>query len=223
MNKINYLLLLLLFVFSSCFLTPYEPETDGLPDDEGEITLVYDLFVDTGNPDLKGRRETNFLLNDNFYWGEHGYTLWAVESGVGENIFSEREVALSKTSGSSVAGYGLVICQRMRTGYGQTMLTVMINTAGNYAIGKVVGGNYIGLKNWTNTVHLRAGYGRPNELKIMYDKDEKEFTLIINENEVEKFKDETAPVHEGGRNGYIVVISPQDKFPQNPVEVTFWE
>jgi hypothetical protein len=170
-----------------------------------------------------GRKLTVFLLNDNKYWTENGYTLWTLEKGVGESLFSRREVRVSKITGDKIAGYGVLICQAMRVGYGDVMLTVMVNTEQNYAIGKVIGGNYSSIKSWTYSKHIEKGYGRPNDLSITYDKDKKEYTLIINNYEVEKFKDETEPICEGGKNGYIVVISPQDKFPKTPVHITYLE
>ncbi|MCL2293349.1 MAG: hypothetical protein FWC36_00550 [Spirochaetes bacterium] len=223
MLKMKYVFVLFSLFLSSCFLTPYETsDDDGLPGEGGDIALVSDLFEAAGL-DEYGRRITSFLVNDNMYWTEYGFTLWAVESGDGEDIFSSREVTLSKISGDRIAGYGIVICQKMRDGYGQTMLTIMINTTGNYAIGKVVGGNYHHMKRWTHSNFLLQGFGRPNVLGITYDNDEKEYTLVINGHEALRFKDENEPVHEGGRSGYIVVISPQDIFPQNPVEVIFLE
>jgi hypothetical protein len=221
MNKI-YVLICFILLFSSC-PTPYTPQKEsGLPEDDTPISLAEDLFAETGF-DEYDRKITSFLLNDNTYWNENGCTLWSLKDEAEEEPFTTRKVILSKITGSNIAGYGLVICQKLRPGYGQTMLTIMINTEQNYAIGKVIGGNYHSLKSWTYSKYLEKGYGRPNELKITYDKTAKEYTLLINNNEVEKFKDETEPVHENGKNGYIAVISPQDKFPQNPVEIIFLE
>lgn len=206
----------------SC-LTEYEPQgEEGLPEEGGVVGVVDELFNEGGMTE-EGRKLTVFILNDKTYWSEYGYTLWTMEKGAGEAIFREREVQVSKINGDKIAGYGIVICQGMRVGYGESMLTIMINTEQNYAIGKVIGGNYSSIKSWTNSRYIEKGYGRPNDLKITYDKVNKEYTLIINKNEVEKFKDEREPVCEGGKNGYIVVVSPQDKFPQTPVHVTFLE
>jgi len=221
-DKIKYCIIFAVLFIFSC-LTPYEPqEKAGLPEEGGAISLAEELFTE-GLPDEEGRKVTVFLVNDNAYWSEYGYTLWTVENGAGEELFTTREVCLSKITGDKIAGYGIVICHKMRVGYGETMLTIMINTEQNYAIGKVIGGNYKSIKSWTYSRYLEKGYGRPNELNITYDKENKEYTLTINDNEIEKFKDETEPVCEGGRSGYIVVISPQDKFPQTPVEIIFLE
>jgi len=220
--KIKYGFIFVILFISSC-LTPYEPQGEsGLPEEDGIISLVEELFTE-GWYDEEGRKYTVFLLNDNTYWSENGYTLWSLEKGTGEESFTRRNVLVSKITGDKIAGYGIVICHKMRIGYGETMLTIMINTEQNYAIGKVIGGNYRSLKSWTYSRYLAKGYGRSNELTITYEKENKEYTLSINNNEVEKFKDETEPVCEGGRNGYIVVISPQDKFPQTPIEITFLE
>ena len=221
MVRVKNIFIIFLLIFFSCPTSYSPPDDAGLPGEKGLMGLVEELFEE--EYDELGRRVTVFLLNDNAYWSEYGYTLWTAESGDGEDIFTTREVLLNKIKGDRVAGYGIVICQRIRSGYGQTMLTIMLNTEQSYAIGKVIGGNYMGLKPWTHSAYILQGYGRPNVLKVTYDKDKKEYTLVINGYEIEKFKDENEPVHEGGRNGYIVVISPHDKFPNNPVEVTFVE
>jgi len=220
--KLNYGLIFFTLLIFSC-LTPYEPqEESGLPEEGGIISLAEELFTE-GWYDEEGRKVTVFLLNDNAYWSEYGYTLWTLEKGAGEESFTSREVCVSKITGDKIAGYGIVICHAMRIGYGETMLTIMINTEQNYTIGKVIGGNYKSIKPWTYSAHLLKGYGRENKLNVMFDKEDKEYSLIINNHEVEKFKDETDPVCEGGRNGYIAVISPQDKFPQTAIEITFSE
>lgn len=222
MLKIKYVLIFIVLFIFSC-LTPYEPQGEtGLPEEGGVISLVDELFTEWWY-DEEGRKVTVFLLNNNIYWSEYGYTLWSLEKDLEEKIFNTREVCVSKINGDKIAGYGIIFCHKMRAGYGETMLTIMINTEQNYAIGKVIGGNYKSLKSWTYSNHIAKGYGRPNDLKIMYDKENKEYTLVINNYLTEIFKDETEPVCEGGRNGYIAVISPQDKFPQTLVEITFLE
>ena len=50
-----------------------------------------------------------------------------------------------------------------------------------------------------------------------------EFTLWINGQEVTRFVDDEAPIHSGGRQGYLVITSPLEEFPPKPVIVRFRE
>jgi hypothetical protein len=168
---------------------------------------------------------TRVYVNDMRYWTERGYTLWTAWDGEGTETFGERTVTMSKSRGYEAAGYGLVICQGVRAAGDKkepTMLTVMINTAGQYALGKVTGGQYESLVWWTESGMLRKGYGAPNEVTVR--REGEEFKLIINGEEIQSFVDDTEPRHKGGKNGYIVVLAPQDRFDQGrEVDVYFTE
>jgi hypothetical protein len=106
--------------------------------------LVSELFKETGET-AAGETVTRFQTNDGKYWTERGYTAWTVWGTEGPEDFTGRKVRVSKKQGSASAGYGLVLCQGVREAEGKqvaTMLTVMINNEGKYAIGKVIGGRY---------------------------------------------------------------------------------
>lgn len=212
-----------LVVFTLCFVfffscaggggndpvPPYNPEN---PIEQVDELFIYDALTDT----------TTITTNNGAYWSPYGYTLWALNNTIPYGDFTDRVVNISKDSGDTVAGYGIVVCHAYRDDYGYTMITVMINTSGRYTVGKVIGANYESVVGWKNCGHLFEGTGISNRLQLTYDKDEKEYTLYINGYEIESF-DITEPVHEEGRSGYIVVISPQDKFPSVPVSVSFKE
>jgi hypothetical protein len=165
---------------------------------------------------------TRFHPGSGRYWSRNGYTLWTVWGD--DEPFTERTVNMTKTKGYGGAGYGLVFCQGIR-GQGEsaapTMLTVMINTNGQYALGKVIGGRYEDVQWWTNTSLLREGPGAPNTVTVRYTGEE--FILLLNGQIARTFKDETEPRHSAGRNGYIAVIAPADKFPEGEVDVYFTE
>ncbi|MDL2228707.1 hypothetical protein LJC14_00480 [Treponema sp. OttesenSCG-928-L16] len=209
----------------SC-LTSYEAEEGpGLPCEGGTIAVAEDLFEDQdlGNGVIVKR----FHTNDNLYWGAYGYTLWTVwGSEEITDTFTSRTVRMWKSKGNNYAGYGMVICQGSRVHEGQTkltMLTVMINNSGYYAIGKVTEGRYETLRWWTASPNLYAHAGGPNIIGIRCDSVSEVFTLSINGTDTWTFKDELEPKHFGGKNGYVVVISPLDAFPENPVDVYFEE
>jgi hypothetical protein len=68
---------------------------------------------------------------------------------------------------------------------------------------------------------LQAWAGAPNEVEARQG--ETGIKVIINGSEVIEIADNTEPKHRGGKNGYIVVISPADVFPSGGVDVEFIE
>ncbi|HHU37647.1 MAG TPA: hypothetical protein GXZ47_10555 [Treponema sp.] len=204
-----------LFFFSSCGSSgggggpQYDP-TD--PIQQVDELFTYD----------EGTKTTKITTSNGAYWSSYGYTLWSLNKKFQHEDFKERIVFLSKISGDNIAGYGIVVCHAYREDYGYTMVTVMINTQGRYTVGKVIGANYESVIGWKNCNHLRKGKGVENKLVLNYDKEEKKYTLFINDLEIESFTIND-PAHESGRSGYIVVVSPQDDFPSVPVSVSFKE
>jgi hypothetical protein len=202
-------------------LGPYEPK-DEIPEETGGFALVSELFEEIS--ESGGGKTTRFHTNDNRYWSEYGYTLWTVWGDDTLIPFAERTVTMSKPKGFASACYGMVICQGTRPAEGKntlTMLTVMINNAGQYALGKVIGGRYEEILELTLSPYLQAGTGAPNTLRVEYNGGI--FSLFINGEFTHSFTDAIEPVHSGGRNGYIVVIAPIDKFPEGEVDVYFTE
>jgi hypothetical protein len=194
---------------------------DDPEDSPGNFTLVSDLFNETVNGLVT---TTTFTINDEKYWSINGYTLWTVWGDESpSDAFAERTVTLHKSDGDKDAGYGFVICQGLRDGYGNTMLTIMINVDGYYTIGKVVDAKYEPLFKWTKSGYIHQGFGVDNTIRVAYDSGSRLFSLYINGFFIQTFKDEDVPVHTGGKNGYLVVISPQDTFPAEYVDVEFKE
>jgi hypothetical protein len=178
------------------------------------------LFEETGS---SGEGTvTRFQVSGSRYWSRNGYTLWTVW---GEELpFAERTVKLSKSKGYAGAGYGLVICQGSRFFEGreeETMLTVMINNNGQYALGKVIGSRYESIQEWTYSSSIREGPGAPNTVTVRPNGDG--FVLLVNNRALGTFSDGTGPCYSGGRNGYIVVVAPSDNNTQGGVDVYFTE
>lgn len=194
---------------------PYSPGID-IPDDTGELEENTDLFVEDGDDPGTFVFETN----DSAYWSSSGYTLWALD-GAAQDTFVSRTVTVVKESGNNYAGYGLVLCH-YDTGdpaYGETMLVVMINNKREYIVGEVVQGEFSAFFTWTVSLALNGGEGVPNTIKI--ERTGEEFALYFNGVQACTFRDDEVPLHAGGRDGFLVVVSPQDRFPGTPVKVSF--
>ena len=221
MKKYIYAFLLFgtLVILTTC-LHPYDGDDgldDGLPG-TGTPIVVSDLFT---QPDNTNNDLYRFYTNDKKYQSSSGYTLWTYCSSL--EYLTDRTVMVSKPLGSSIAGYGLILCsdQRMVDGsLGTVFLTVMINNSGQYAIGKVINGSYSHLINWTKGKGLSTGVGLSHKIRIVYLSNNS-YQLYLNDISEITFPDDTLPKCEGtGRNGYLVVIAPED-LNNSGVEVWF--
>jgi hypothetical protein len=177
---------------------------------------VDDLFVSSGS-------EIVFRCNSVEYWTKYGYTLWGVSSaGSSGGTFATRTVNVGKVSGNADAGYGIILCHGTNSDGDVSMFTVMINKNGYYTIGKVINARYVSILSWTYSAFL-AKDGATNALTVAYDASSSEYVLSLNGTEACRFSDGDNTVNANGANGYIVVISPQDTFPADTVEVRFEE
>jgi hypothetical protein len=214
-NLAMLLCLLTLALLAAGCPGPYSPGID-LPGVTGELEMNTDLFVeDNGHPGT-----FVFETNDSAYWSSSGYTLWAMD-GVERDPFVSKTVRMYKSSGNNWAGYGLVLCHydTEDPAFGETMLVAMINNEGEYIVGEVVDGTFSAFLGWTICDALKKGSGAPNTIGIVLTGGV--FSLSFNGVEAYTFRDDEAPLHAKGRDGFIVVISPQDRFPQTPVSVHF--
>ena len=200
----------IVFMFSGCPVSPVKPEPV-LPDGES-IEMNSSLFVTDS-----GSGTVSFSTNDNAYTGEYGYTLWTEEPEV-FTPFVRLNVTLSKLSGDDTAGYGIVFCS-----HDGTMLLVLINTKKEYLIGELTGNVFNELQGWKESSDLFGGYNQTNILDITLDSGTGLFSLSFNGGTSVTFMDDEEPYHTGGKNGYLVVVSPRDDFPDVPVSVTFKE
>ena len=199
----------------------YTPVPQSSPENQPQFILSNDLYV---SEEIDGGlTKTTFTTNDTKYLSYEGMTMWTVW---GEDVinFSSRTVKMAKSEGYSGGGYGIVFCHdeyEVEGNNKHAMLIVMINNDGQYIIGKAVGGVFTDFGWWKSTPHLKKGLGISNELKVIYEEDK--YCLIINGEEVERFRDDEEPCLRNGKNGYIVVITPFDNFPASRVNVYFFE
>jgi hypothetical protein len=198
---------------------PKEAATTPDPGTGGSSEQHDDLFVQ--QPD----QSWLFSTNDSAFWGPNGYTLWALPLA-GQPAFAQRDVDLVKSSGNAWAGYGIVFCQ-FDTGdpaIGESMLLVMINTQQQYSVGEVNDSRYTPYSSttWVSHAAMNRGYGVVNRVTVTRDAGGL-FTLYLNGVQVMTFRDGRSPAPNGGGDGYLAVISPQDSFPQTPVTVSYKE
>jgi hypothetical protein len=192
---------------------------------ESAPPFVWDdaLFVSDGSED--GKERTVFRTNNEKYRTLEGMTLWTVR-GDAQAEFAGRTVTMGKSLGYSGGGYGIVFCQKEYAVKGKStpaMLVAMINNEGQYIVGKATGGVFTDYGWWKQTPYLNRGAGAANEITVTYEKESGDYLLTINGHDIEHFRDGGEPELKGGKNGYIVVITPYDKFPSSGIDVYFME
>lgn len=192
------------------------------PAGQGGIAEVSELFKPGEEGGTKGIR---FYTTDRKYRSASGYTLWSYSAGPGGS--DDRTVRVEKRLGNASAGYGLVLCSGVQDVGGRdelVFMTVMINNRGEYAVGKVIGNEYRSLlpSLWERSERLRGHAGNGNELRVV-KAGMNHYELYVNGGHETGFEDNEAPYCDaGGRDGYVVVIAPDD-LRGSAVEVLFWE
>lgn len=203
------ILFLLFCLFSGCLDTPV-PLVVKDPLDSSVIEEKSELFVEDPDTGI-----IVFETNDTKYSGEYGYTLWSQDDTV-QDPFTHMNVILKKISGNDSAGYGVVFGS-----HDNTMLIVLINTLKEFIIGELSGNLFTELQPWSNSVDLIPDFNQENTIDITYNSDTGDFALSFNGGEDLPFRDDDEPFHISGKEGYMVVISPLDDFPNIPVSITF--
>ncbi len=203
-------------LLAGCPVAPIETPPED--EDDGGVAQVDELFVDQGGGTY------DFQTNDTAYWGTWGYTLWAIK-GAAQTPFTEREVTVNKIEGDLSAGFGIVFCHYTHADpeVGETMLALMINTKQEYIVGEVCGPYFSEIKGWTHSDALRSGTNMENTIRVAWNTGEGRFDIYFNGSFADYFMDEEPPYHTEGADGYIVVISPKDDFPNTLVHVIFQE
>lgn len=209
---ITFLLLYMLFsTLVSCKLQPF-PEEDDIEDDiVGNITEATELFSGNGE-------EFIFETNETKYLSDYGYTLWTLTECNESESFNAIDVDVYKSSGNPGAGFGVVFCNQEIEGKNY-MLVVLINTKGQYLIGKVIDGNFQSFSQWKSSPYIRRGYGVVNNIKINYE--DASFILRINGYEITKIKDSDHVVIKGSKSGYVAIIDRGESFPQVQVKIVY--
>lgn len=208
MKKNLFSILILILLITSCNLQPFT-EVEPPAQEETEIEENTLLFEDTGS-------EFVFESNDTKYITQNGYTIWCIKGT--DPVFSSRSLTAYKESGTGEAGYGMVFLHQ-KIDEKDFLLTVMINTKGQYIIGKVNDGDFSVISDWKNCTYLNKGYGVNNKIEITYS--EEKFILKINDKRITDFTvSEKISLNNTGY-GYVTVISGTERFPENSVKIVF--
>lgn len=208
-------------MFISCELSPFGNE-ESSGENLGNKTNIEEkssLFEQESGEDSNN---SNFVFetNDTSYITRNGYTLWCVKQTNESEEFTDINVTVHKKSGNADAGYG-VIFLRQQLGEKDFMIAVMINTKGQFIIGKVIDGIFTAISDWKVSSYLNSGYGIENTILISYDKINSEFILCLNGEYETAFKIEEETRFKNSQSGFVAVISGYEKFPSIPVEIFY--
>lgn len=213
------LVVLLSILLISCTLSggdDYDDYDDWQNIEDTEFEEVSSLF------DLQVDGSIIFETNDPRYWSSEGFTLWTIDGNYAAvaTPFNGSSCTVSKSSGHYYTGYGILFCSGKNSDDQDAMYTLMINTRQQYAVGKAINGEYISIQSWTGFAGLRYGYGASNTLKVSYNEAQGIYEVYLNNEKVFEFN--TQPdVPVSGGSGYIAVISPYDKFPDDTVRILY--
>lgn len=223
-ERVFIFIVVMLVLFASCDMPTLGEEIAGEDGGIGEeIEENSELFVEDKEVSGKYILETN----DREYIKENGYTLWTKKTTEAE--FAEFTVKVQKVYGNAVSGYG-VIFNEGRSGETHSMLSILLNVEGKYAIGKIENGVYKNIEWWKegyaegsrNNV-IQEGYRAENRIKVAYDKNSEQYSLYINDSKIQDFNDTRDSPLQSGNRGYAVVLSRNEAFPYASVRVEFRE
>lgn len=217
MKKILFLAITVL-IFAACGLSPYDA-----PENLEELESSSKNRIEENAALFEQNTEENlyvFELNNEKYITEDGYTFWTVKD-INEKIdFEPVSATLSKQSGKAESGFGIVFLSQ-KIDEKDYLLTVMINTKGQYVIGKYMDGQFSVISDWKTSNYLQRGYGVKNKVQVSYDGES--FVLSLNGFEVSTFTVGESLKFWRSKSGYVAVISPYEDFPDTSVKVTFEE
>ena len=173
-RKIYFIFFLTAAVLSvSCKLT-------SKPDDEaGEEDTTNEENSSLFEPQDDGSYV--FETNDAKYTSENGYTLWTITQKIsGTESFSDFTTALVKSHGNTGYGFGVIFNDNTDKNGNRSMISVMIRTTGDYAIGKIENGLYTDIQYWTQNTYIKTGLGAKNSITITKNTASDEYAVTFN-------------------------------------------
>lgn len=211
-------------LFVACGSHVYSDENEApLPvEQESKIEQADKLFLASAD----NKNLYTFETNKQKYLSSKGTTFWSVKkNNTANKLFTTRTVRVVKESGSPKAGFGMVFCVQESQSKGSfNMFAVLLNTNGQYAVGKLIKGNYTNIQWWTDSNFINRGFGAINYIRVEYNSETMEFTLFINDSELLKFSDsDSSPRLNYGSDGYVAVLDGKEDFSVSNTKITFLE
>lgn len=161
-----------------------------------------------------------FETNDKKFLLHNGCTLFTTPFKNSSSTFKTFCVDVCKQSGDTSAGYGIIFCRQI-IDEKEFMICVLINTKGDFIVGKVIDNHFERICKWTKSKYLKLGYGINNKIKIEFNLESKEFNLYFNSKMEYTFSIEENISFDENKSGYVVILSDIEKFPIVPVKVIF--
>ncbi len=187
----------------------------------------YTIFFDPYTETALGSSGTaiRYYSIDSSYQGAAGYSFWLYGTASGSaadpgGLVMEAEV--DKVAGYSAAGYGTVFA--VQPG-GADFYALLIDAAGNWQIGQVVGRVYNAMgSGWTSSGGaLLCGYNQINNIKaaVTAIASGVEISVTLNGTVFTPVQDTDSIVYSAGAFGFIVTTAPGEPSVTNPVDVRF--
>ena len=203
-------------LLASCMLSPFSSENNN--DEKGENNSFIEenssLFTESKNNIF------TFETNNSSYITKNGYTIWCVNQTNTSENFDEINVTVYKSRGNSDAGFGIVFLKQI-VDKKDFLITAMINTKGQYIIGKVIDGNFLAISEWKTSSRLYSGYGVKNIVSVSYDEENADFVLCFNDQKESIFKIDEEINFKNSQSGFVAVISGSENFPSTPVKIVY--
>jgi len=144
---------------------------------------------------------------------DKGEEFYLLSDGI-EDLIAGIEVELIKKSGKAKEGYGIIFEFQDEENYCELLITV----EGKYKWIEMIEGEEFFYEGWKNSKLLNKGYNVYNKIGIIYNEENKEFSIFINGIRQETFELESI---RGGKSAMFVSVSQYEKFSKKPVEVIF--
>ncbi len=134
-------------------------------------------------------------------------------SDLSQEPFSAYELQVKKMSGDYSAGYGMLVNYLDESNY----TLVLISLDGAYCVESLVNGTYRSHCAWTQEPSILSAYGDTNIIRLTQNA-AGNYDLHINGSFINRYTDLPRT---GGLQGYALIISGSENFPQVPVDVRF--
>ena len=215
------------FLLFSCSYNIHGPKDDNKQDGSNNNSQdedIEDIFSGKYSEEdflFEETEDDSVILNviDESYWTSQGSTIWTILDDVPSVSEQDFEVTVSKLAGTSEAGYGIVFGVT-ESNYLKSMLIFLINVNGEYALGELKGTEFKYFQRWKKLDCINQGYNENNTLRVSYE-NKYRYSFYINDNHVQYLYSPSYHGHLEGKNGYIAVISPKDRLPDESVTVKY--